>query len=213
MAEEAVVGPARAREHRPVEAELTSPSWPPCVWPDSVRSASPWGTCRKPQRIVQQEQAEMPRAAREARQQPWMCSRRPLPTQSAPTSCTGPTAVSTTASSSTSSVTPSRRARGGPRFGLVVVVAEDREAAPGQRRSGASALASAPGRAGALHGEEVAREEHQIGLVRDQASIDPPQARTGCQDPRCGSAICTTRSGRPPAAPARRRGSARPACA
>ena len=96
---------------------------------------------------------------------------------------------------------------------LVVVVAEDGEAARRQRARAARAPRRArPGVRGALHGEEVAGEQHEVGLVRDQVLDLAPQAadrlpRTRGADRR--SARCAAVARR--AARARGGGSARPA--
>jgi hypothetical protein len=47
-----------------------------------------------------------------------------------------------------------------------------------------------------LHGEQVAGEEHEVGVAGDRAGADGLEAATDMKAPMCGSVICTMRSGR-----------------
>ena len=80
-----------------------------------------------------------------------------------------------------------------------------RRSGPRRARTGASASASAPGRAVALHGEEVAGQQHEVGLVVEQLVDAAAQALDRRPGPRCGSVICTMRSGAPASAVRRAR--------
>ena len=110
--------------------------------------------------------------------------------------CTGPAGVSTTPLRRPGDGRRCReRARGprprspgrGCRRSRTIVPARRRAARTPRERAG---------RADTLHGEEVAGQQHQVGIVGEEGVRAGGSFVTGCHGPRCGSVICTRRSGR-----------------